>query len=679
MVRQRTNSNAMYRTSQEIPETPLTPLTPRTPRTSRSPHLHRSRLLTPTLSRTRSSLKREHAEDLDSGFSPSNISLDRIRQSNAKANPTPSEILSMDLDTLMLNTTTNKYGGALPSARLSDEGIEHYSLPFERLLGPSHPLSSPSTTPTKSPMTPSRRYPTRTPTRESQNTHTTPVKNMPTMENITTPPNTTHHPTLISPPYTGSPRQYMNNDPDSPDFTKSPRVIRTPRRLAKAAEQANSSPMVKPFRPLDLISMARQTDDIAVEPFNLSDLSAHSNLYEDDTNEIESVHSSVGGDFEKENHTPKHPSESANPFYVGNTKRQTRSSTKTDGSTTPTGPSSTSGNINRSGRLALGSISPWRWNTFDEQCLASHAKGGKHTCCLDSAGNSSCKADSSVSEWVESILSNQKGAVGTSDNTGSSSSSSQRSRPAVYSKPSTSSSTQLVGPPLGNKGPASKLPESHPNSVESAERRAASSSIMAKLNESVIKPNSVAFNRRAQQLAGQIYYWKHGTYQLVSEQDKQQWPGEWKFEIFQDPESPGAPSQGDNGSSCPPPPPPTTYSGKGKLTDRQLRGPAFKRTRIHRESFSGSIEHTINLNNDNTNDNNGTNSNITFRSNDSDLANIGLVDDEQDSSPPPSPSQRASRIRLRSAKQSQLDARYNFRERRMLNEPLTTRSRRCGA
>ncbi|KAF9209716.1 hypothetical protein BGZ49_001786 [Haplosporangium sp. Z 27] len=669
MVRQRSNSRTIYRVTQSIPETPLTPRTPRTPR---SPHMHRSRLLSPTNSRTRASLKREH-EDIDLDLDLDLVDAPRNLRSlpNANANPTPSEILSMDLNTLALHSNNSRLT-ATPSARLSDEGIEHLnlSLPFERLRSPSKSLPSNTLSPSK--VSP-HRYPTRTLPHESgQSPQTTPVKNRSTISNrIATPPSSQRS-ALISPPHSNA-RQFMTDEANNLFLAQSPRAIRTPRRIATLADQPGISPSpVKPPRAPDMASLLQQTDDAPAGPCNLLDHVIYPDLGEDDAIETESVQSSTG-DFEKENRTPKSPDESTNPFYVGGTKRHTRSSvSKTDGSTTPTGSSTPAGTITRSKRLALGSISPWRWNTFDEQFAfssQSNTKGSKNLGCMD---NSSSKSDNSVSEWVDSVVSSERGSA--SSGNPASSSSAQKSRQTPGGK--TSSSTSLIGPPLGGKNSTAKLPEHHPNSVESAERKGGPSSVVAKLTATVIQPHSIAFNRRAQQLAGQIYYWKHGSYHLVSEHDKQQWPGEWKFEVFQDPESPGSSSKAETSSSNS-----TTaaYSGKGKLTDRQLRGPVSKRSRIHRESYNGTLEHTNNCNGE---VGDGNNININFQSNDAGLSQLSGVHDEPDIALPPSPSHRASRMRQNaalSAKQSHLDARYNFRERRMLNEPLTSRSRRCGA
>ncbi|KAF9106871.1 hypothetical protein BGX27_008959 [Mortierella sp. AM989] len=702
MVRQ--SSSSTYRASQDIPDTPLTPNTPRAPRTPRSPHLHRSRLLTPTHTRTRASLKREHVEDFDLDFDLADPPRNLSSLPNADTNPTPSEILSMDLNTLALHSTHNSLA-ATPSARLSDEGIEHLnlSLPFERFLNSSRSLSSRNCSPSKNSSESPHRYPIRTPSHEPQSAQSTPVKNRSMIRNkIATPPSTglAQRSTLISPPQTNT-RQFMTDEANNLFLTQSPRAIRTPRRMANTADQADASPFVeKPVRAPDMVSFTQQAEDIVAGSYSSLDFTIYPDPNEDDVIETESVQSSAGGDFEKENHTPKFSEESANPFYVGGTKRHTRPISKVDGSTTPTGPSASSGTITRSRRLALGSISPWRWNTFDEHMgltSQSNIKGIKNIGYMDGSSNSNCKADRSVSEWVESVVSQHRGTAASSDtnstagtmpaasssssSSSTASSSAQKSRQtvggkALFGSPMSSTSTSLIGPPLGSKSLAAKLPDHHPNSVETAERKGGPSSIVAKLTQSVIQPHSVAFNRRAQQLAGRIYYWKHGSYHLVSEQDKQQWPGEWKFEVFQDPESPGT-TQGENGTSNSTM---ATYSGKGKLTDRQLRGPTTKRTRIHRESFSGPPDLANNNGAGGASDGNGGNGN--FQGIDTDLSQLAGVNDEQDVSLPPSPSHRASRMRLnaaRSAKQSDLDARYNFRERRMLNEPLTSRSRRCGA
>lgn len=149
----------------------------------------------------------------------------------------------------------------------------------------------------------------------------------------------------------------------------------------------------------------------------------------------------------------------------------------------------------------------------------------------------------------------------------------------------------------------------------------------------------------------------------MSEQDKQQWPGEWKFEVFQDPESPDAMPSVENSDMEA-----TTYKGKGKgkMTERQLSGPASKRMKVIREPLGGLSEQTT--------------STAVQQQDPEPLMHAG-TGIEQDATPPPSPGSRASAKRQETGqmeKQSRLQDRYDFRERRMLNGPLTSKSRRCG-
>ncbi|KAF9908612.1 hypothetical protein BX616_000070 [Lobosporangium transversale] len=729
MVRQRANSITAYRASKEVPETPLTPRTPR------SPHLHRSRLLSPTLS-TRTALKRSHDDDIDidADFTDTH----RLA-SLPNANPTPSEMLSLDMHTLALHHIIGPNNGSssssrrdsgvgardlsTPSAKLSDQGIEHMSLslPFEQIRQSPRTLLSPrKTTPVKSNSNlrdedaisavseSAHGYAARTSTQQqssplqllpssnggSNKIQTTPVKARSSFKNkLATPPNSQRS-TLLSPPRSqtrSQQNQFMTDEANNLFLTQSPRAIRTPRRLQG---QANASPSTAGAITAASSSTSTSAATSAVAPEFEDCVSANSDaaitFWQDDGTishigldfteeepvETESIQGSV--DLEKENITPKMSDDSTNPFYVGPSRRQTRSSySKTDGCTTPTGPlTASSGTITRSKRLALGSISPWRWNTFaDPAVLASllQVKGSKGL--GDVAG---CKG---MSEWVESI-SQQKGGAsvmipndlsGASSSSGPGSSSSNAKNRETVASSSIPSSSTLFGPLLPgrstNTAPNSsttateskKLPADHPNSMESAERRSGpSAAFVAKVTETVIQPNSVAFNRRAQRLAGRISYWKHGSTQLLSEQDRQQWPGEWKFEVYQDPESPNSPTNFGEGSSASAShafplsdsfsvaSAPVPYKGKGKLTERQLSGPSSKRARIHRESLSGGCPES-----DPTPD-----------------QHDGGQEEEEEAQLPPSPSHRAA------DRQARLKDRYDFRERRLLNSPLTSQSRR---
>ncbi|KAF9967206.1 hypothetical protein BGZ70_010423, partial [Mortierella alpina] len=658
MVRQSRSNSRTYRTSTDAPETPLTPRTPR------SPHLHRSRLLATTPSRP--ALKRQHTEDFDTDMGPASVKLAQL----PNANPTPSEILSMDLNTLALNGTSHRSMMVTPSSRLSDDAIErlNLTLPFARLSS----LSSSSLQPSSSSRVVSRgslESVHRTPVRESaqeqqqfsyqyqqqqqqqqqqHNGHSTPVSSKVAYnkDRLVTP---THSATaqqrsgLISPPRS----QPIADEENNVFLSRSPRAVRTPRRSLGKAHQ---------------LAMTRQSAAANEKPAPLSDTIMHSTSTTTSTM------------------TP-HPPE-ASSMTMGTPQGDSIyvDPSEDDAVETESVQRPSSGSITRSRRLALGSISPWRWNTFDEHTsllALAHLKGNNsNTKVLGLLDGASCgaysKTDPSVSEWVESTLQHKghhasetapasgTGAAGaavataataagadlTSASSSSSSSSSSslaptttaaggsksRSGPGSKFTMSSTSSTSLFGPPISGKG---KLPDHHPNSAEAAAERKAgpASSIVAKLTENVIQPHSVAFNRRAQQVAGRIYYWKHGSYHLVSDQDKQQWPGEWKFEVFQDPESPGATmsctgqqgessgsssssgggfsggiigsssstsisnshslhtgfttSSSSSSSSSSAAAATATYHGKGKLTDRQLSGPASKRLRVHREPLAG--------------------------------------------------------------------------------------------
>lgn len=180
---------------------------------------------------------------------------------------------------------------------------------------------------------------------------------------------------------------------------------------------------------------------------------------------------------------------------------------------------------------------------------------------------------------------------------------------------------------------------------------------------------------------------------MVSEHDKQQWPGEWKFDIFQDPESPDASpnpfsiennhnssasvSETHSGFGTTTTSTAATYKGKGKMTERQLGGPASKRMKMIREPLGGLYEQT------------GSPGPLQQQQQqqqpDPEPLHTGIgIGIEQDTTPPSSPSSRASAAAARRQeaspmeKQSRLQDRYDFRERRMLNGPLTSKSRRYG-
>ncbi|KAF9152090.1 hypothetical protein BG015_005781 [Linnemannia schmuckeri] len=734
MVRQRSHSSA-YRTSQEVPETPLTPRTPR------SPHLHRSRLTSPSVrSRTgiRGGLKREFPEDED-------LDMDDMPSRRAHLpNPTPSELLSMDLTTLALhNRNTNNSNSSSgsrsalatpsPSARFRDDAaveLFNLTLPFDRITSPSFTFSSSSSSMSSpSPYKSStfnnnsnnnhysssslesvHRYPTRTSTTQHDITpsspFTTPVKaggnRSPFLRNGSSTPTASSsaaasfpstsifspRSALQSPPRS-NPRQFMNDEDNNLFLTQSPRAIRTPRKPMSQLENNSNITTQSPADRLtpNTSTSAAQTSTSSTDYSASTSTTAHSYIqpvptpaalmtpgasqttesYDDDMTDTESVLSSQG-DQEKENVTPKMSDDPSNPFFVSSDSKRTMRYTKTDGSTTPTGCTTAPGTIRRSRRLALGSISPWRWNSFDEHGNLLYSGLG--------AGLLKGKG----SDWTEgkqtkSVTAGCSGepSVGSSSGSSSAASSSSMSKAA------------MTGPSLNGKT-SKQLPDNHPNAPDISDRKGVPSRTAMKNAESIIEPQSVAFNRRAQKMAGSIFYWKNGNYQLVSETDKQQWPGEWKFEVYQDPESPGAPSAAEDtdhaaatshSSTTASSSTTAAYFGKGKLTDRQLSGPSSKRMRIGagNETFHQSVGSSP-------------------HASESDLTGAGSID-IQDPVPPPSPtpmsamntsssnSPQASKLMGGRAgtpsKKARMQDRYDFRERRMLNEPLTPRSRRCGA
>ncbi|KAG0079903.1 hypothetical protein BGZ92_000849 [Podila epicladia] len=394
---------------------------------------------------------------------------------------------------------------------------------------------------------------------------------------------------------------------------------------------------------------------------------------DDESIETESTHSSLI-DHEKENTTPKFIEDHTNPFLVGGTsalldmKRAARGQGKADIMSTPSGPSGSSssssqGVVRRSKRLALDSLSPWRWNLEDQYGLPPmpYSKNGKGqgSPFIEGCGGPITKnfGQNAVSDWIETTSNRSSSPTPETSSTGDAGSSTQRNRPSngwttgSSSTSSSSSSSPSIAGPSSSKGAQIRIPDYHPNSSSSEHRQP--SATVAKVTQKIIQPASLAFNRRAQQVAGRIYYWKNGGYHLVNEQDKQQWPGEWKFDVYQDPESPDAMSTTfANSNSCAslPPPSSTSYLGKGKLTDRQLSGPASKRRRLQRESSSG------------------------FDSSPSGRD----MDIQKSMTPPPHPTSPAPGNKT-SRPQGKLQDRYDFRERRMLNSPLSTPSRRSVA
>ncbi|KAG0040390.1 hypothetical protein BGZ82_003115 [Podila clonocystis] len=469
----------------------------------------------------------------------------------------------------------------------------------------------------------------------------------------------------------------MNDEANNLFLATSPKAVRnrTPRNSTpKTMENPVPSPLPlqtlgssRPLSTEDSMPLRKEEEDEAQgeEDEAMEDC-------DDESIETASTHSSLI-DHEKENTTPKFTEDHTNPFLVGGTsalldmKRAARGQGKADIMSTPSGPSgscysssSSQEVVRRSKRLALDSLSPWRWNLEEQYGLhpMPYSKNGKGqgSPFIEGCGSSITKfnGQNAVSDWIETTSNRSSSPTPETSSSGGVGSSTQRNRPSngwtTGSSSSSSSSSPSNAGPSSSKGAQIRIPDHHPNS-SSSDRRQPSATV-AKVTQKIIQPASLAFNRRAQQVAGRIYYWKNGGYHLVNEQDKQQWPGEWKFDVYQDPESPDAVSTNfaNNNAGASAPTPSTSYHGKGKLTDRQLSGPASKRRRIQRETSSG-LE-----------------------------SSPGGRDMEINKSmtPPPHPT-ISSPGNKTPRPHGKLQDRYDFRERRMLNSPLSTPSRRSMA
>ncbi|KAF9319134.1 hypothetical protein BG003_009833 [Podila horticola] len=474
-----------------------------------------------------------------------------------------------------------------------------------------------------------------------------------------------------------SPRQFLNDEANNLFLATSPKAVRnrtprnnTPRSMEKPVPSPFPLPTLESSRPspteVDMPTKTEKEDEAQDEDEAMEDC-------DDDSIETASTHSSLI-DHEKENTTPKFTEDHTNPFLVGGTsslldmKRAARGQGKADMMSTPSGPpgsssssSSSQGVVRRSKRLALDSLSPWRWNLEEQYGLPPmpYSKNGKGqgSPFIEGYGSPITKhiGQNAVSDWIETTSNRNSSPTPESSSSGGAGSSTQRNRPlngwTTGSSSSSSSSSPSIAGPSSSKGAQIRIPDHHPNSSTSEQRQP--SATVAKVTQKIIQPASLAFNRRAQQVAGRIYYWKNGGYHLVNEQDKQQWPGEWKFDVYQDPESPDAVSStfaNNNTGAGTSTPSSTSYHGKGKLTDRQLSGPASKRRRIQREPSSG------------------LDSSPSGRD----------MDIQKSMTPPPHPTSPSPGNKS-SRPQGRLQDRYDFRERRMLNSPLSTPSRRSMA
>ncbi|KAG0242321.1 hypothetical protein BGW41_004535 [Actinomortierella wolfii] len=540
------------------------------------------------------------------------------------AQPTPSELLSMDLNVLKLASATS-----------TPTSVRHVVVdPFTFSGAPKSPSRSSSSS--RAMLTSIHRYPTRTPPkpyttasvspRRSQNVQT-PNKNLSNKAQSDEPSSSTGSPFLVSASTpTKSPSaaaaaaaamspgrnvgKFMADEDHNLFLTSSPKAVRTPRKAAvsmantlltspvpqprlfsphrtgaaesSAAGSSSSSNEVTKAVPFTIYPDDDDDDDDADSEHDREDVwlrkrrtgrssgtngddanvtagdvndGEHDEVDDDDKVETESLPSSVGGETEKENQTPKF-SDDGPTFFIGGpySKRPavggygstpagwtlgysssasssasaaaSASASSGPSCSTPSGSEGVSkpGVITRSKRNALGTISPWRWNSvLADQIIAMYTKG--------------CKAGSS-SEASCSSSCNTNGATTTDDtNTPNNASSSSSLPPTTAGASSSSCAGSSSSSSSSKKIKIPELPSITPNPQ------------LAKMAEAAVQPSVAAFTRRAQKVAGRIYYWKHGGYHLVSDQDKQSWPGEWKFEIFQDPDSPVSTFDGNSNAN----------------------------------------------------------------------------------------------------------------------------------
>jgi len=106
--------------------------------------------------------------------------------------------------------------------------------------------------------------------------------------------------------------------------------------------------------------------------------------------------------------------------------------------------------------------------------------------------------------------------------------------------------------------------------------------------ECEIEPQRVAFNRQAQKVAGQIFHWHHGEYRLVDEKERQNWPSEWKFDVFKDPETSAGGQRGPTTTTATTIMTTSSTKGKGKMVDSA--GSVPKRARHAREPLGSMTE-----------------------------------------------------------------------------------------
>ncbi|KAF9973231.1 hypothetical protein BGZ73_003569 [Actinomortierella ambigua] len=640
---------------------------------SRSPSPSRSSSSSPFTSRpaTRSRIRHQQLDALSSApstprSSSSSASSSPFSQADSRQQmdispieqPTPSELLSMDLNVLKLASVTST-----PSAvRIAADPFTFSGVPKSPSKG-----SGQAGTSSRAMLTSVHRYPTRTPPKpytvataspRRPQTPNTPRKGVNKSSSghtgspflVSSSSSSSHSPSSSSPFLVNkssssssstaaatSPGQslgkFMADEDHNLFLTSSPKAVRTPRKSAPSPghfqpsspvpaprffspkrmahsstssavdiDNADVSTTTTPGEPVQFTIYQDSDTDLDdeledVRPRNLkfgrrdetigasdnednAEEEAEEDVDEDDRVETESLPSSVGGETEKENMTPK-LSDDGPAFFIGGpySKRSyagghatpggwttghasssssaataaTAAAATASGSggsascSTPTiGDGSTKpGVITRSKRNALGTISPWRWNSvLADQILAMYMKGCKSG---SSSGTTGSCGQSSSSSSSSNGGPSASGDTNTFANAASSSSSS-----SAAGASSSSSSTSCAGASSSSSSSSKKvkipeLPSITPNPQ------------LAKMAEEAVKPGAAAFTRRAQQVAGRIYYWKHGGYHLISDQDKQTWPGEWKFDIFQDPDSPastvdGGEGMGSRSRSVSPPP-----------------------------------------------------------------------------------------------------------------------------
>ncbi|KAG0050670.1 hypothetical protein BGZ83_004536 [Gryganskiella cystojenkinii] len=609
--------------------------------------------------------------------------------------PTPSELLSRDLVSLGLASNNRTLTAMTPSSRLMDSRTAKptSTLPFERLallssssyssssVARSNNINNGGQTKSPSPRTTTittrnnsalesvQRYPTRAnnhinhhvlenPTPGHQHEQQQHLVTPPGNRTLRTPTKPGHSyfssknslPPLLSPPRSHGKSRVIDDIDNNPFMTtaspnNSPRILaKRPRPLSTLMDDPfQDHPQERQYHRKQSLTSSRDEEQ------DMTPLDEE----EDDPFEIASTQSSSSSaDTEKENLTPKYSNDPTAAAGTSCTGSSSSSHPKPDAISTtssalppppqpPQPPTCMAGAITRSRRVTLGAISPWRWNTFGPDPSLLLSKKGL-------AGSSSYKKSGTVIGTL-GCRPEQQSLVGSSGT-------------ATTSNDNTTMGSQ----------------EEHAN------KNSTDAAVIKRLTETEIQPHQIAFNRRAQQVAGQIYYWKQGGLHLIDEDERQNWPGEWKFEVFKDPESPKDSSSSSSLASRTATAS-ATSKGKGKMVDRS--GPAAKRARIYRESLGNAQQEsstTLVTSSHNTlsssSDVLGTRRRpLATKQTDEEMTEFVATSTTPSNATAPSTAATVPRSSSTAHQSVQQRERYEFRERRILDYPLTRRRRQCRA